>query len=134
MKDAKTNHIYIETEIVLYLLLELVEKKRFLKMGKILVLHKFLCLVISYLHFNGLVKVAFASMNSAEVIQCTGPGIFQITEKESTIHWRYIFSPNILLLLKNRLQAAQLCSYFSFEILRSSSWCLSDSLYFPSSR
>lgn len=27
MKDAKTNHIYIETEIVLYLLLELVEKK-----------------------------------------------------------------------------------------------------------
>lgn len=86
MKDAKTNHIYIETEIVLYLLLELVEKKRFLKMGKILVLHKFLCLVISYLHFNGLVKVAFASMNSAEVIQCTGPGIFQITEKESTIH------------------------------------------------
>ena len=27
MKDAKTNHIYIETEIVLYLLPELVGKK-----------------------------------------------------------------------------------------------------------
>ena len=33
MKDAKTNHIYIETEIVLYLLLELVGEKKILKNG-----------------------------------------------------------------------------------------------------
>ena len=33
MKDARTNHIYIETELVLYLLIELVEKKKILKNG-----------------------------------------------------------------------------------------------------